>query len=556
MKKLLTLLMAVVLVVTMAACTTPQPTEASTGPKETQKPTESQKPNETTASTEQETEPVDPLAGRYGGHLNVAIGSTSWSYLDPSKSTGAGNYLWTRMIWEAPLTRDLNGQIQPCVCDFELSADALTLKLWVREGKKFHDGTSVEIDDVVASVMRATHKSPRSYVSDYVESVKVENGVATFKFKEYNEKTMYYIACTNPFIGVMPKEIAEKYSYESKNFIDNVAEAIGTGPYKITDYREGEYVEMARFEDYVVVDEGLTGYAAPRRAYMDTVTFYFPTDVNNAAIAMLNGEYDYSAGILGPDYYDRMEAAGIEKRPGDLSTTGRVMFFNTFGNSITSNDPNLRKAIVAAIDIPEFMSIDAGECWVTGNLTLDELYHTDIFDKADYFGEDNIELAKKYLAASNYQGEPVQLVVPSGQTDIFTMVDAYLKAAGINTVLVPMEGTAFTEFRADPKNNWDFYFGSVALNNTPVLLSDTIMKTDYNSEKKDALLAELNKLPAGSAAYVAKWKELASQMVEDCAVIGFGRQYGYYILNADLQFDNGRAYYFNAYWEHPEEHKK
>ena len=551
MKKLFAFVLALVMVLSvLAACNNEKPVE--TKPAET-KPAETQ-PAETQPV---ETEPVDPTAEMYGGHLNIAIGSTSWSYLDPSKSTGSGNYIWTRMIWEAPLTRDLNGAIQPCVCDFELSDDALTLKLWVREGKTFHDGSEVEIEDVVASVMRATHKSPRSYVSAYVESVSIENGVATFKFTEYNEKTMYYIACTNPFIGVMPKEIAEKYSNESGNFIDNVAEAIGTGPYKIVDYKESEYVEMARHDGYVVVDEGLTGYAAPRNAYMDTITFYFPTDANNAAIAMLNGEYDVGIGILGEDYYSQMEAAGIERRETDLSTSARMMFFNTFGNSITSNDPNLRKAIVAAIDIPELLLVgDGNEYFVDGNFTLDELYHTDTFNNADYMGADNVELAKKYLAASNYNGEPVKLVVPSSQADLFTMVDAYLKAAGINTEMTVMESNAYNEFRGDPNNDWDFYFGVPALNNTPVLLSDTIMKTDYKSDVKDQLLAELNKLPAGSAAYIAKWEELAKQMVDDCAVIAFGRPLSYSILNAEVQFDNGRTYYFNAYWENPADHTK
>ena len=101
-----------------------------------------------------------PVEERYGGHLNVPL--TKVTALDPAKATGTWNYVWTRLIWEAPLTRDADGNICPNVCNYELSEDRLTLKLWVREGVKFHDGTDVEIDDVIASVQRAVHKSPRT----------------------------------------------------------------------------------------------------------------------------------------------------------------------------------------------------------------------------------------------------------------------------------------------------------------------------------------------------------------------------------------------------------
>ena len=91
-----------------------------------------------------------PVEERYGGHLNVPLAKVT--SLDPARATGTWNYVWTRLIYEAPLTRDAEGNICPNVCNFELSDDRLTLKLWVREGVKFHDGTDVEIDDVIASV--------------------------------------------------------------------------------------------------------------------------------------------------------------------------------------------------------------------------------------------------------------------------------------------------------------------------------------------------------------------------------------------------------------------
>ena len=237
MKKLLALLLAIVMIVSMTACVQPNgptdPTKTPTGPQGN--------------PTDPTQDPAELEAAKYGGHLDFCVYAKP-TRLDPAKATGTWYYMYTNLVYEAPLTRDAEGNIRPNVCNFELSEDQLTLKLWVREGLKFHDGSPVEIEDVVASIRRTVHKSPREFVDGYIQNVEIKDGVATITFKEYNEKTMYYIASVNPLIGVMPKEIAEEYSNESGNFIVDVADAIGTGPYKFTELVDSVSVSVARFE--------------------------------------------------------------------------------------------------------------------------------------------------------------------------------------------------------------------------------------------------------------------------------------------------------------------
>ena len=67
------------------------------------------------------------------------------SGLDPLKQTGIWKYPFTTCVYENALTRDTDNNICPGVCDFELSDDMLTLKLWVRENMVFHNGDPVEI---------------------------------------------------------------------------------------------------------------------------------------------------------------------------------------------------------------------------------------------------------------------------------------------------------------------------------------------------------------------------------------------------------------------------
>ncbi len=535
MKKLFALLLAALMVMTLFACNANQGSGEGGG----------------------EGGEEIPEEARYGGHLNMQICAAP-NYLDPSKSTGVWGYMWTSNIYEAPLTRDAEGQIRPNVCNFELSEDQLTLKLWVRDGVKFHDGSLVEIEDVVASLQRSVHKSPRQFVAAFIKDIKIDGKVATITFKEYNEKTMYYIACVNPFIGVMPKEIAEEFSNESKNFIMDVEDCIGTGPYKVTNFEVGVKVEFARFEDYIPVEPGYTGFAAPKKAYLDTITVTLQTDNAASTLALLGGELDILHSTS-DDMAEQIARSGLKENFKD-GTACSTFIFNTFGDSIINTSADMRKAVVAAIDMDEFVKFmsngkhdKAGVCPV-----YDDMYYTDVFEKADYMGPANVELSKQYQQKAGYNGEKITMRFPSSYSNVATICDSYWKAAGINIEIIPMESSAWGEVRNDPAGDWQFVFTYPNINSSPTLLSDTLLKTDYNSAKKDQLLKELQGMVAGSAEYMAKWKELAAQMVDDCAVVYIRADGMNWCMHQDLMFDYaGRsAYFFNTYWKNPADHGK
>lgn len=533
MKKLFAMLLAVLMVLSMAAC------GGSSG-----------------GSTAANGDEI-PVEQRYGGHLNVVL--TAVSALDPARSTGTWNYVWTRLVWESPLTRDADGNICPNVCDYELSEDRLTLTLWVREGVKFHDGTDVEIDDVIASVQRGMHKSPRTYVRDYISNVtKNDDGSATFTFKEYNEKTMYYIAFVNPMIGVMPKEICEKYTFESGLYIKDMEDAIGTGPYKITDYEPSVFLDLERFEEYVPVEAGNTGCAAPKLAYMDSITVRAPSDSNTVAMGLASGQIDLAEAVT-EDLRAQVYAAGATSIIKSFNTS-LTLNFNTVGeNNATAQNVNLRKAIIAAIDIPELVNFvhPDGTYTVGGGPVIDPVYANDAFDAADYMGEDKQELVDKYLDAAGYNGEVVEMACGTSLT-VATLIENYLKNAGINIKINAMEQASYNDYVANHNNPWDFKVTYATLGNSPTLMSDTLVNTDYVSEKKQQLLAEMGQMFAGSDEYMTKWDELADVMVEDCAVVVFAQSGLIWFRAPGLNFDyEGRdVCLWNAYWTNPDEHLK
>jgi ABC-type transport system substrate-binding protein len=356
----------------------------------------------------------------------------------------------------------------------------------------------------------------------------------------------------------MPKEIAEEYSYESGNFIVDIEDCIGTGPYKVVGFEDSVKVELARHDGYVPAENNYTGFAGPKKAYMDTITINANTDAATSTLALLNGDLDVFSGISS-EFDAQIEAAGL-KTYSSLGTTGATLQFNTFGSSIVNTSADMRKAIVAAIDLDALVSFmsdgkttKAGACPV-----WDAAYYTDVFEKADYMGPANIELSKQYQKAAGYNGETIVWNMTTAYMDVATLCKQWLADAGINVEIVPKEGGAWTELYNEPTGDWLFTWTNPSLNNTPTLLATNLMNTNYNSAEKDRLYKELQGMIVGSDEYLAKWHELAQQMVDDCPTVYISQGTMTWTMDPDLNwtYDGRNIYFHNAYWTNPSEHTK
>lgn len=554
-KKLLALLLAVVMVAGMlAACgggggTTPDQPDTPDG---TEAP--DNQGGSDVVETDWNGEPV------YGGHMNMHIYSKP-NGLDPCKQTGIWKYMWTTCVWENVLTRDADNEIAPGVCEYELSEDNLTIKLWVREDCYFNNGDPVDIYDVEASLNRhftGFAANGTKYVGKYITSMTIdENEVMTIVFKEYHEKTLYYLAAYQTWLGIMPKEIAEKY-WEAP-ILDQVEDAIGTGPYKVIDYEDGISITVGRNEYYVPVAEGRTGFAAPKMAYLDTITFWYNSDNSSATLALMNGDYDLTD-VVDEEYLEMAEGAGIQRDVYE-SIVGTTITFNTMGSTnACSKYPSLRKAIMAAIDYDEFLGVVTDGCQKPGeSMCIEPEYDTDAWTEADYFGEQDLDLVDMYMEAAyaeGYNDQPVQVVYNTTRDDIPTLLCGYLDDAGINYELNTMEVSVYSSFVGDPGNAWDFTFSWPNYAYTPMVLQDSLMVTNYKGEKKDALLAEMAKLEEGSEEYIAKWHELVDVMIDDCCTVNMGMIDWIWYHPKTLHVDNDGLvrFVYNYFWEDPQNH--
>ena len=557
MKKLLALLLAVVMIVgLMAACNgNGDDTKPSADTQATQGGSADTQPQ----ATDPATEPTREHEERYGGHFN-GYSAASINGLDPMNKTGIWHYHWTTLVYEPALTRDTDNQIQPGVCDYTLSDDGLTLTLWVQPDVTFHDGSPCEITDVEATFIRAStmYSNIKNKVWPYVESMKIDGDKLILKFTERREDIMYYLASYQTWCAVQPKEICEKYT-ENYN-ADNVADAIGTGPYKIIGFESSIYLELEKYQGYVTRGYGLTGFAGPKYGYLDTITIYTNTDGTNAQMALFAGDYDILE-FVEPEFLSQVEDMGLEETRMP-SNTGCRLFFNTYSKaSLVSKYPSLRKAIAAAIDYEEFLKVVTDNQQVMGGcFYMNPKFYTDEFVNQDYYGPTNMEAVNKYLEMAKQEGwngtDPVQVYRSSARDDIPTLFKQYLTEAGIPMELHILESGAISDLKKQKESSlWDVDFDWPTLPMNPT----TYTGWTYQSQPEyEALIAEMKAMDTESDEYAEKVKELTKIHLEELGIAYMGRiDWFWYHPKEFNPNDEGLArYFFNSYWDDPENHPK
>ena len=496
----------------------------------------------------------------YGGHLNVAVNRTIVGW-DPHVHPQVWSYLYLGSVFDNPLTRDADNNIAPGICNFELSEDKRTITLWVRDGVVFHDGTLVDIYDVEASIKRACAigNSVKEYLAPAIESMTVEGEKLVIKFNGPSARALSRLSAYQIWLAVLPKEICEANPTAQ---IKDISAAIGTGPYKITEYETNVGITIERFDDYVPAEEDGTGYASIKHAYLDSITFHENTDYSSITMGLLSGQYDVSD-VVEPEYRGTMEGQGIiRKNYGKVLTTYQCYFNNSGNDNICAKYPALRKAVMAAMDMYEVAdTITDLACVVDGKgPLLDPTYDTTDYGDADWFGESNQDVVDKYLEearAQGYDDEPIQLVSSSANV-VYTLLTGYLEDAGINYKWTFMDASAASEFLVDGKNNWDIQFLYGYGGFTPTTLPEEYISFYYVSEERDRVYNELLALEEGTDEYIAKWQELSKIMVDDCSIIHFGFLDWYWNHPVELhcEFEGPAAYFFNAYWVDPENHPR
>ena len=325
--------------------------------------------------------------------------------LDPHWGTQTITEVLANHIFEGLYALDEGYQPIPMLAESHtVSRDGLVYTFKLRKGISFHNGKEMTADDVVSSLARWGKRSVygKSLFVQVVDLKALDKYTVEMKLKEKSGIVLISLAVPNNMAAIYPKEIAEKFPPDQR-----ITEWVGTGPFKLAEWKPDQYIRMVRFDGYKPLAGKQTGYGGAKIVYVDELRWVPVPDVASRAAQVESGDLD-----LGDDL-DANAYERLAKSPNVRAIIAKpyywlVAVFNKKEGLMTNQ--KLRQAWQAAIDIEPIMkTVAAGKSQfyrMDSSLAFQELpaWHTKI--QGLPWNEHNKDKAKKLLRRPATRASP------------------------------------------------------------------------------------------------------------------------------------------------------
>ena len=182
------------------------------------------------------------------------------------------------MIFNGLTAHDGDNQVVPGLAkSWDYDEETCTYTFHLEEGVKWHDGEPFTADDVkftIEAIMDPENGSENAPNYEDVEEITVvDDHTVSFKLDAPNVAFLDYMT-----MAVLPKHLLEGEDMQTSDFFRN---PVGTGPYKLESWEEGQAITLVKNEDYFRGEPNI-----------DTVVFKIVTDDNAKALQLKSGELD------------------------------------------------------------------------------------------------------------------------------------------------------------------------------------------------------------------------------------------------------------------------
>ena len=278
---------------------------------------------------------------KMGGTLITVLGSNVRN-LNSAVQSGIVTGFPGAQLFASPLRYDENWEPQPYLAEtWEVSEDGLTVTLNLVKNAKFHDGMPLTSEDVAFSVEVIKANHPFKSMFAPVESVSTPDAhTAILNLSRPHPALM--LAMSGQLMSIIPKHIyGDGEIKDVKTHARNNENVVGSGPFKLTEFKNGEHVILERFDDFFI--EG--------RPYLDKIVMRIITDPAARAIAYENGEIHMGAFESLPRIINRLKKVdNLTVTSDGYGAIGPVdwLAMNTTKGPLA--DVRVRKAIAYAVD--------------------------------------------------------------------------------------------------------------------------------------------------------------------------------------------------------------
>ncbi|WP_433356107.1 ABC transporter substrate-binding protein [Microtetraspora malaysiensis] len=410
------------------------------------------------------------------------------------------------------ITPDL--KVEPGLAEAAANPDPKRWVYTIRDGIKFHDGTTLTADDVVASMRRHMDPKVGSYwVSAYQNVDKIEK-TGPMEVTVHLKKPD---ALFNEEMGTSAGTI-ESAAWLGKEGYGTPDVGVNcTGPFSFESWQKGQAINFKKFAGY---------WDKTLEPKVNTLKMVFIPDPAARVNAMLAGEVD-GGYLLPPPGFAKLRTAGSGKLYfGPNTTAVNLIPTNLKG---TLGDVKVRKALSMALDRDGIIKAASGGAGApakapgaSGAWGIDPEAGKASFDKLPALTKD-VAGAKKLIEEAGATGKKVVMATSTLSPDISVIANAVQSAGqaiGLNVELKAVAPEAYTALFSDPKarEGIDLVM-TIWYDSTPDPLEFYgILKTGdfanyggYSNPEYDALVDEANAKadPAERAAMIAKLQEIA-----------------------------------------------
>ena len=451
-----------------------------------------------------------PVASLAAADLRVGY-SSDITTLDPANHRSRVTEGVIHNMYDAVVTRTDDMRVVPEIAESITQIDPTTWEVVIRKGIKFHDGSELTAEDVKFTFDRLTKEnamdgktSPRKSLVGPVADT-IVTGPLKVQFKLASPWPIFKAYL--PFNQVVSKAFVEKVGTDGM-----ATRAMGSGPFKLVEWRRGDSVILERFEGYY---GGATDIPPVGPAAVDRAIFKVIPEPASRVAALLAGEVDL-IDDLPPHQIKQVEANARTKV---LKTNGTRSFFVDFNTTKPPFDKvKVRQAANHAVDrqliIDKLLS---GLAVQLATLISPDSYGYNADLKPYAF---DLDKAKALLAEAGYpNGVDVTLDVDNPFKEQAEILAAMLTKAGIRTKVQLWERTALSDLWKNPeKHDRNMFFrswGDGALD--PVGIFVPVLKTKDRGNNSGYSNAEVDRLL--TAADTETDVEKRSRMYQDAQAI-------------------------------------
>ena len=220
---------------------------------------------------------ITPTTAAFAEENNETLvyGSGDYTRINPAMDEHGESNI---MIFNGLTAHDGDNQVVPGLAkSWDYDEETCTYTFHLEEGVKWHDGEPFTADDVkftIEAIMDPENGSENAPNYEDVEEITVvDDHTVSFKLDAPNVAFLDYMT-----MAVLPKHLLEGEDMQTSDFFRN---PVGTGPYKLESWEEGQAITLVKNEDYFKGEPNI-----------DTVVFKIVTDDNAKALQLKSGELD------------------------------------------------------------------------------------------------------------------------------------------------------------------------------------------------------------------------------------------------------------------------